>query len=73
MIQSDWETMLAHYLFEPHDATARHTLAIRDLPRVHRDPFDRMLVAHARVERLALVSQDTAVARYDMPVFSPTA
>ena len=35
-----------------------HAVAVRDLPRHHRDPFDRLLIAQARVEQLSLVSRD---------------
>jgi len=38
------------------------------LPPLHRDPFDRMLVAQAQVESLALVSCDSMVARYEVEV-----
>ena len=34
----------------------------------HRDPFDRMLVAQARVEGLTILSNDTVLASYDVPV-----
>lgn len=36
------------------------------LPRHHGDPFDRMLVAQARIENLVLVSRDPAMERYDL-------
>lgn len=48
--------------------SAAHALAAGALPRHHSDPFDRMLVAQARSERLTLVSGDTRVAAYDVPV-----
>jgi PIN domain nuclease of toxin-antitoxin system len=32
-------------------------------------PFDRMLIVQSRIERLALVSSDPAVLRYDVPMF----
>jgi PIN domain nuclease of toxin-antitoxin system len=48
----------------------RHTRAVRDLPHHHRDPFDRMLVAQAQVERLTLVTRDTRLAQYDVPVLA---
>lgn len=73
VIPDDWEAMLTHYRFEPLDITARHALAIRDLPAIHRDPFDRMLIAQARLDRLVLVSGDSAIAAYDVPVLSPSA
>lgn len=47
---------------------AGHALRIWELPDHHRDPFDRMLVAQAQVEGLALISRDPEVARYDIEV-----
>jgi len=47
---------------------ARHALAVRDLPDLHRDPFDRLLVAQALAEQLTLVTADAAVQAYDVPV-----
>lgn len=41
-----------------------HALMVRDLPPVHRDPFDRMLVAQARQEALVLVTSDTLLLHY---------
>jgi PIN domain nuclease of toxin-antitoxin system len=45
-----------------------HAIAAGGLPRHHDDPFDRMLIAQARIEALTLASQDQAVARYDVPI-----
>lgn len=47
--------------------TADHALAVLDLPPLHRDPFDRMLVAQARVDGLTLLTADRAVAAYGPP------
>jgi PIN domain nuclease of toxin-antitoxin system len=44
--------------------TAAHALAVETLPLLHRDPFDRMLVAQALAEPLRLVTTDAAVAAY---------
>jgi PIN domain nuclease of toxin-antitoxin system len=44
--------------------TAEHTRGLRDLPSVHGDPFDRMLVAQARAEGLVLVTSDELLLRY---------
>jgi PIN domain nuclease of toxin-antitoxin system len=41
-----------------------HVSAVFGLPQIHKDPFDRMLIAQATVEGLALVSMDGKVARY---------
>jgi PIN domain nuclease of toxin-antitoxin system len=42
---------------------------VATLPFHHRDPFDRMLVAQARVEHLTLVTGDRRLAAYDVPRF----
>jgi PIN domain nuclease of toxin-antitoxin system len=42
-----------------------HAEAVADLPHHHGDPFDRMLVAQALVERLVLVTHDRRLAPYD--------
>ena len=44
--------------------TSEHTIALNDLPALHKDPFDRILVAQARVEGLVLLTADKAVAKY---------
>jgi PIN domain nuclease of toxin-antitoxin system len=45
---------------------ARHAVEAGALRSHHRDPFDRMLVAQAQVERMTLVTRDQAVAGYDV-------
>lgn len=54
--------------FEVLPVTAEHAWAIRELPHHHRDPFDRLLIAQAQVERLPILSADPAFARYDVEV-----
>lgn len=44
--------------------TFRHAQRVGELPLHHRDPFDRILVAQAEVEELALVTRDPVFARY---------
>lgn len=44
--------------------TSEHTVALIDLPPLHKDPFDRILIAQARVEGLTLLTADKAVAKY---------
>lgn len=46
----------------------RHIAAYRDLPLLHRDPFDRMLVAQAGTEDMILVTQDRRLSDYDITV-----
>ena len=51
--------------------TGAHAAALAGLPPIHRDPFDRMLVAQANVEGFTLVTSDPVVAKY--PEFNSTA
>lgn len=44
--------------------TSEHTVAVNDLPPLHKDPFDRILVVQARVEGLTLLTADKMVAKY---------
>lgn len=44
--------------------TSEHAVAVNDLPSLHKDPFDRILVAQARVEGLTLLTADKMVAKY---------
>ena len=37
----------------------RHTAAVADLPFHHRDPFDRLIIAQAKIEQIAVVSADS--------------
>ncbi len=46
--------------------------AAADLPLHHRDPFDRMLVAQARLHALQVMSADVALAAYDIDVIDAT-
>lgn len=48
--------------------TAAHANAILDLPRLHCDPFDHMLLAQAKVGGLTLVTHDRILADYGVPV-----
>ncbi len=48
----------------------RHAVSVRDLPMHHRDPFDRMLVAQAQVERLTLMTRDRRLTAYDVKVLA---
>lgn len=45
-----------------------HGEALQDLPPHHQDPFDRMLIAQARHERLTLITHDRKFEAYDLPI-----
>jgi PIN domain nuclease of toxin-antitoxin system len=44
-----------------------HALAVSTLPALHRDPFDRLLVAQATLLDLTIMTADSAVAQYPIP------
>ncbi|PFH27718.1 type II toxin-antitoxin system VapC family toxin [Burkholderia sp. JKS000303] len=48
--------------------TSAHALAVEQLPSIHRDPFDRLLVAQAISEGVTLLTHDQTVARYPGPI-----
>jgi PIN domain nuclease of toxin-antitoxin system len=54
--------------FSPLPITLDHAQAMRDLPPLHKDPFDRQLVAQAHVEGMTLVTRDAQLAKYGIPV-----
>jgi len=47
---------------------SQHAVAVDGLPALHKDPFDRILIAQSIVEGIALVTTDPLVARYNGPV-----
>jgi PIN domain nuclease of toxin-antitoxin system len=48
--------------------TSNHALAVRALPDLHKDLFDRILIAQAALEGLVLLTADPVVARYPGPI-----
>jgi PIN domain nuclease of toxin-antitoxin system len=48
--------------------TGEHALAVEVLPPIHKDPFDRILVAQATTEGMTLLTADASVAQYPGPV-----
>ena len=45
-----------------------HVVAIESLPSIHKDPFDRVLVAQATIEGITLLTMDSLVAKYPGPI-----
>lgn len=54
--------------YEELPMTGDHAVAVGNLPSLHADPFDRMLVAQSMVEGILLLTSDAAVARYPGPI-----
>ena len=69
-IPQNFKKVLESQPFEMLDITVEHAHAVRDLPAHHRDPFDRMLVAQAKVEGFTLVTHDVRLKKYKVPLIS---
>lgn len=54
------------------NVTHAHALASGSLPALHRDPFDRMLVAQALSERLPIITADQAIRQYPIETIRAT-
>jgi PIN domain nuclease of toxin-antitoxin system len=54
--------------FEELPVAAPHVVALEALPLIHKDPFDRILIAQAIVEGVMLLTADQMVARYPGPI-----
>jgi PIN domain nuclease of toxin-antitoxin system len=63
-----WTLAVTALGFDPMPVTARHAAEVERLPWHHRDPFDRLLVAQARLEDHALVSADARLEKYGVEV-----
>jgi PIN domain nuclease of toxin-antitoxin system len=48
--------------------TSEHAAGVATLPPIHKDPFDRLLVAQAIAEGITLLTADAVVATYDGPI-----
>lgn len=47
---------------------SEHAVAVDTLPPIHKDPFDRLLIAQALIEGITLLTADDMVARYPGPI-----
>ena len=60
--------MLIELDFQELPVTGLHAAHVATLPLIHRDPFDRLLVAQASVEGYTLLTVDEEIARYPGPI-----
>ena len=67
-IPPNFHQVLEQQAFEMLSITVEHAHAIGDLAAYHRDPFDRMLVAQARVEGFTVVTRDAIFEQYQIPI-----
>jgi PIN domain nuclease of toxin-antitoxin system len=67
-VPSDLQSALAVQGFEALAVAMRHVYAVESLPRYHRDPFDRMIIAQAHLEEMTIVTSDSEIQRYPVAV-----
>lgn len=67
-IGEGWVKELSRLDFEPMPINTEHARGVEHLPWHHRDPFDRLLVAQAQVERHSLVSADRGLEPYGVEI-----
>ena len=69
-IAGDFESFVIEQLstnsFVPLSITIAHSLYTERLPEVHKDPFDRILVAQSNLEDLPLISKDKKIRNYEV-------
>ncbi len=59
---------IEQHRFSPLDINFKHSQLAGQLPYIHKDPFDRMLIAQAIIEKLILVTKDSFIPQYDVKV-----
>ncbi len=67
-VPGNYQEGLQRYRFTPLSITTEHALAVEQLPPYHKNPFDRMLIAQAQIERLTLVTRDPNMKAYGVPI-----
>jgi PIN domain nuclease of toxin-antitoxin system len=64
-------TRLGETRMTPLSVSWEHAVHVSGLPLHHRDPFDRLLIAQAQIEKVPILSDDDALARYDVEIIRP--
>jgi PIN domain nuclease of toxin-antitoxin system len=59
LLKGDWQEL---------HMNANHVLAVADLPPLHRDPYDHLLLAQAKADDMLLITGDQQLARYPGPI-----
>ena len=67
-IPPDFQRVLDRQPFEFLAMTVEHAFAVGDLPLIHRDPFDRMLIAQAKTEGFTIITRDSLFNKYTVPI-----
>jgi PIN domain nuclease of toxin-antitoxin system len=64
----DISQQMIRHRFLPLPISQEHALRVREMPLIHKDPFDRLLIAQALTEGLAVVTSDEVFERYGVQV-----
>ena len=62
------QQMVARYATAVRVETGAHAVAVDLLPPIHKDSFDRILVAQAQIERFTLLTADEVITRHPGPI-----
>lgn len=65
-VPSSVATLITDNRFSELDVSCAHAMATSELPFIHNDPFDRLLVAQAKVEQLTLITRDRELLKYEV-------
>lgn len=69
-IPSDFYDVTKQQGFEIISITLDHAYAAGDLPLHHRDPFDRILIAQAKLEGFTIITHDAIFKKYQIPILA---
>ena len=67
-LKGDYQKGLQRYRFLPLAISTEHALAVEHLPQHHGDPFDRLLIAQAQLEKLTIVTRDKRFEDYGVKI-----
>jgi len=67
-LPADWADVLMREPFRQLSIDCRHALMVGELPDIHKDPFDRLLIAQCLAEGLTLVTHDATLRSYEAPI-----
>ena len=67
-IPKNWYEKAYQEPFMQLSITHDHAYQVGTLPDIHRDPFDRLLIAQAQVEGLTLITKDTIIPKYNISI-----
>jgi len=69
-IKSSYLNLLNKSFFKELPLTAKHANRLTKLPYHHKDPFDRLLIAQAKVEQLMIITSDNIFKSYKIPILN---